>query len=312
MPARHYYVVLNPRAGTALGAGVTEDKLRTRFAEAGLQATVADGESLDARIQSAVNSDSDVIVAAGGDGTVTAVASALVGTKKILCVLPLGTVNRVARDLNIPLDLNEAFAALAGMEPKRIDVGEVNGRFFLHMVVIGLVPGLAAGREQIRGKKGPSAMLGLFRYFFRRLKRTRRLALIVEPQSKDARVERVKAIAVANNAYDEGLGRFFSRRELDRGYLTLYLLRRSSILDFLRLAVKMVLGRWREDAALDIKYAKAANIRSSKAKLQVMLDGEVQSLDGTLHFRIRPRALSVLAPVARELSTPVYEQSLAR
>ena len=107
---------------------------------------------LAAQVAAAIDSDADVIVAAGGDGTITAVASALVGTDTALAILPLGTVNLLARDLGIPLDVNAAIAALAAMQPRKIDVGEVNGAVFLHKIVFGFVPGLAAARERLRGR----------------------------------------------------------------------------------------------------------------------------------------------------------------
>ena len=65
-------------------------------------------------------------------------------------------------------------AALVTGETHRIDVGEVNGRIFLHKVVVGVIPGVAAGREHIRGRHDTSAKIGFLRYFFRRLARARR------------------------------------------------------------------------------------------------------------------------------------------
>ncbi len=298
MPGARYQVILNARAGTALTLGITAEKLRLKFLQAGLTAIVdnEEDEPLEGRVKKAVAGPCPIVVAAGGDGTVGAVARALVGTDKTLCILPLGTVNKLARDLKIPLDLDGAVSALASMHPRRIDVGEVNGRLFLDMVVIGLIPGLAAGREHIRGKGGWAVLLALSRFFYRRLKRTRSMALQVGPHTEKASVQRVKSAAVANNEYAEGVGRFFSKKQLDGGSLALYLLKQSSVGTLVRLAVKMVMGRWRKDSALITITARQARIRSRKAKLQVMLDGEIETFSGTLHFSIRPLALSVLAP----------------
>lgn len=140
MPDRHYHVVLNPNSGTALALGLTGDTLRERFEREGLTATVdADGETpLRDRIAAAIAGDADVVVAAGGDGTITALAEAIIGSGKTLAMLPTGTANLLARDLGIPLDLDQAIAGLRDMVPHNIDVGEVNGRAFLHNVTIGL------------------------------------------------------------------------------------------------------------------------------------------------------------------------------
>ncbi len=92
---------------------------------------------------------------------------------------------------------------------------------------------MAAGREKIRGRQDATAKIGFLRYFFRRLARAKRIAVVIEPGEGERRVERVQAMAVASNAYDEGLGQFFSRQSLDRGTLTLYVLHHFTAAQFL-------------------------------------------------------------------------------
>ena len=255
--------------------------------------------ALDERIAAAVSSDCDVIVAAGGDGTVSALASKLVSSDKILAVLPLGTVNSLAKDLGMPLDVKAWVAALAAMEPQQIDVGEVNGRIFLHMVVIGLIPSMAAGREALRGRSEAKAKLGLFLYFLRRISRARRLAIHIDPSNDAARIERVQSVAVTCNAFEEGFGRFLARGTLDAGELTVYQLKHLHLGDMLRLAAKMLLGRWQGDEALTILNAPAVTIRSHRPRLQIMLDGEIASMSLPLEFRVKPQALWVLTAPAK-------------
>jgi hypothetical protein len=203
-----------------------------------------------------------------------------------------------AGDLSIPLDVEEWIAAFDAMRERRIDVGEVNGRIFLHKVVIGFVPGIAAGREYIRGRGGIGAVFGFLRYFFRRLFRARRLAVTIRPSDGPPRVIRVQALAVATNAYEEGFARFFSRPRLDAGTLTLYILKHLGVGDLARLLVAKLLGNWRGDAALEIESVESVTIRSARKSLNVMIDGEVETMQTPLDFTIRPGALRVLAPVA--------------
>lgn len=289
------HVILNARAGTA--DGLTPDALDALLQENGFDAVVdarAD-RPLDDRIAEALASDASVIAAAGGDGTVTAVASALIGTDRALAILPLGTANMLARDLAIPIDVPAIVAALPTYRPIAIDVGFVNGAIFLHKVVIGLIPGLAAGRERVRGSS-LAAKLGFLRYFVRRLRRARRMAVEIVTDRGRRRVHRVKAVAVASNAYDEGFGMFFSRRRLDRGHLTLYTLRDLTVGQVLRLAGGMIIGRWRAHQALTITPVSEVTIRSRRARLMAMIDGEVRGLATPLRFTLKPRALTVLAP----------------
>jgi diacylglycerol kinase family enzyme len=291
-----YYVIFNERAGTASAQGLTADQLRAMFEGAGLRCHV-DGRSdmpLGERVADAIAGPADVIVAAGGDGTITALAEALTGSPKSLAILPLGTVNALAKDLNIPLEIEQSVQALAKGQRQLIDVGEVNGRTFLHKVVVGVIPAVAAGREFIRGRRGIAAKIGFLRYFVRRLQRTKRMAVLIRTPDGETRIERVQAIAVASNAYDEGLGQFFSRSALDQGNLTLYILRHLTPGDVIRLTISMLMGNWQHDDALSIESVQAVTITTHKELLKVMFDGEVETLRTPLEFSIRPKALSVI------------------
>lgn len=311
MAQRAYYVVLNANAGTANALGMTAERLMELFDANGMRVTIdADtSRTMADRIARAVASPAEIVVAAGGDGTITALAEALVDSSKALAILPLGTVNALAKDLKIPLNIADAVKSLSTATAQLIDVGEANGRIFLHKVVVGLIPGVAAGREHIRGNQTAAAKIGLLRYFFRRLARARRIAVAIETDTGKT-VERVQAIAVASNAYDEGFGQFFSRENLDRGTLTLYVLKHFTFRDFVRLTSGMLIGRWRDDQALRVQSVSTVTIRSHKSLLKVMFDGEVETLTTPLVFRIRPLALSVLTPVGITGTVPTEFEAL--
>ena len=122
----------------------------------------------------------------------TAVAEAIVGTNKTLGILPLGTVNRLAQDLAIPLGPDKAIGVLATLNPVHIDVAEVNGRVFLHNVTIGLMPRIALVREQICGKRGISPKAEFVRYFLERLSLAKRLAIEVDQADGPVRIYRAQ------------------------------------------------------------------------------------------------------------------------
>lgn len=294
------HIMLNASAGTALAQGVRPEQVIERFTAAGLTVSLDADRSrpFEDRLETARRSPAPVLVAAGGDGTATALAQVAVETGKTLAVLPLGTANLLARDLGLPLLVDDWFAALGEMQPRRIDVGEVNGQVFLHKVVIGAVPGIAAAREHIRGHFELSAKLAFLGHAARRLSRLRRFAVEITPMDGAPHIERVQSIAVANNDYDEGPGRFFSRTRLDQGKLSLYLLRHLDFGDALRLALRMMLGNWKHDDVLEIENVAALELRTRRRKVRAMLDGEVLMLRSPLAFRVRPQALTVLAPPA--------------
>ncbi len=122
------------------------------------------------------------------------------------------------------------------------------------------------------------------------------MAIEITGGDGEVKVRRLAAIAVANNAYDEGLGRVLSRSKFDQGTLGLYVVERLDLGDLLRLSGEMLIGHWLQDEALHVETAAELTLRMRKSTVKVMFDGEVRSLDVPLRFRIRPGALSVLAP----------------
>ncbi|GIW23251.1 MAG: hypothetical protein KatS3mg068_2258 [Candidatus Sericytochromatia bacterium] len=79
----------------------------------------------------------DVVIAAGGDGTINEVVQGLAGTKTILAILPVGTTNVLARELNIPLNFEKALEIIPNGEVISIDLGIINNRYFVLMAGIG-------------------------------------------------------------------------------------------------------------------------------------------------------------------------------
>ncbi len=293
-----YHILLNPNSGGAMRLGVTAERLHELFAGRD-EAVSIDADSdrpFEQRLRIARNSNAEFLMAAGGDGTATGLAQVAMETGRSLAVLPLGTANLLARDLAIPVTIEEWFAALDTMVPRRMDVGEVNGRIFLHKVVIGAVPGIAAAREHLRGRGDLAAKLGFLGHFVRRLSRIRRFAAEIATSSGEPRIERVQSIAIANNDYAEGLGKLFQRQRLDGGTLSLYLLRHLSVADALRLAAEMALGSWKNDDVLEIENVRAVVVRTRWLRIRAMIDGEIDTLASPLRFRILPLALSILAP----------------
>src|SRR5450631_959914 len=89
-----------------------------------------------------------LVIGGGGDGTIAAVAAALVDTDAVLGVLPMGTLNHFAKDLGIPLELEKAVQTLFTGKVARVDVGEVNGRIFLNNSSIGFYPSIVQERKR--------------------------------------------------------------------------------------------------------------------------------------------------------------------
>src|SRR5688500_1443894 len=159
-------VILNQAAGTlaASQAGDEPVRIRAGFAAAGVEADVrsVEGPDLERVTRQAGAEGFDAVVAGGGDGTLNTIANALAGGPVAFGVLPLGTHNHFAKELNVPLDLDAAVPALAAGTTTQLDVGEVNGRVFLNFSSLGLHPMMVKHRDAQRDVLGRNKFVAMF------------------------------------------------------------------------------------------------------------------------------------------------------
>src|SRR5207248_6027529 len=121
---------------------------------------VAGGEC-EVRCRALAERGDPLVIVGGGDGTVAAAAAALAATETLLGILPLGTLNHFARDLGLPLNINEAVRLIASGPERRVDVAEMNGRIFINNSAIGLYPLMVIDRDLQRMRLGRSKRLAI-------------------------------------------------------------------------------------------------------------------------------------------------------
>jgi diacylglycerol kinase family enzyme len=290
-------VLVNGASGGGHDGGVAA-KIEQAFRGAGAEARVEvvnGGDALLARTKKLVQERPGRIVAAGGDGTMNAVASLLAGSGIALGVLPLGTLNHFARDLGIPLELAEAAGNALRGKVREIDVGEVNGRVFLNNSSIGLYPAMVRRREKQRRRLGRGKWQAMLWASLNVLRAHPFLHLRLEVGGAEHR-RRTPFVFIGNNVYRmEGFD-IGARERLDGGVLSLYLTARRSRLGLLLLALRALLGRLYQGRDFEGGTATRLRIDARHKRLLVALDGEVAAMDLPLDYRIRPRALRVIVP----------------
>lgn len=264
---------------------------------------VPDGSALSELSESLVASGTDVVVAAGGDGTINAVASALAHRTAALGVIPAGTLNHFARDLHIPLDPEQAAHALANGGTIQVDLGEVNGRIFVNNSVLGLFPNYRFTKEawERRGFGKTAArrliakMAGLLRVFWR----LPHLNLTVETEA-GVRQLRTPFVLIGNNDHRmEGLA--FGRRDtLSDGCLWVYAMRPCTRWGLLKMLAGLILGRVKRSSVFHVLQTSRVRIDSKPRRIGVGLDGEMVRMVAPLEYRSLPRALRVITPLADE------------
>lgn len=293
------HVIVNRRAGTVLDweSGPLREEILGAFRAHGhdVKLHLIAPDDLRQTIARVLQSGCQALVVGGGDGTVRAAAAELLGSNVPLGVLPLGTLNRLARDLGIPLSLPEAAAVLARSEIKAIDVGEVNGRIFLCNSVYGLPAIFSQYRQSLRGKPSLERFKGYLSAIKEMLRSRRRIELDVDHGHARLRL-RVLSMAVSNNRYIEKPSLMLEKDGLHHGVLAAYVSQHPSGWAMARAVIRAMLGRFKSDPHIVHFEADEIDISGRRSRVRLANDGEIETFDLPLQYRIRPGALKVLVP----------------
>jgi diacylglycerol kinase family enzyme len=238
--------------------------------------------------------DLHCVVAVGGDGTVRAVASYLIGKKTPLAIIPAGTFNHLAKDLNIPKNLETCLALISRQQTQQIDVAEVNGHFFLNNASIGLYPQAVLNRQK-------------YFFIFRFKVLAMAIAIIklllefttftVNYQFQGKQIEMVTPLVfISNNLYRLELLKLAARTALNKGKIYLYLNHCGTRLQFLKLLMNVFLRKQKKvEGTFDIQPVTACTLTLKRSTVSVAIDGELIHLATPLHYRIHSKQLTVIS-----------------
>lgn len=285
-------VFLNARSGSS-GVEVGE-KVAALFAELGVECDVTKlEEGLDLKGLATSEPGDVVFVAAGGDGTVNAVSQALAGTGRTMGVLPVGTLNHFAKDLGLPLQLEDAVRAIAEAQVREVDAAEVNGEIFVNNSSLGVYPTMVREREYMK-KTGLNKWASLVLASAKAFARFKCLTVDLEVDGKARRCT-TPFVFVGNNEYClEGMA-LGERKRVDAGFLSVYIAPGATRATMLRLLFAAMLGRVKDAPEFEEFKVRQFSVEvRRKRHLRVSLDGEVTRMQGPLHYVIQPRALRVI------------------
>ncbi len=291
-------VIINAAAGGG-SEGEAARAVEAAFEACGVRVHVSlahDGAEVSELARRALADGARAIVGGGCDGTVGSVAAVLAGTDGVFGVLPLGTLNHFAKDLGIPLGLEEAARNVCEGREVRVDVGEVNGQVFVNNSSLGLYPRIVRRRDKLRERGGIGKWSALARAGLAVLRRHPFLNVRLDADGRRI-TRKTPFVFVGNNEYEtEGL-QLGGRARLDAGRLSLYVAHRTGRLGLLRLVLSALLGRLRRARDFDALDAEEVWVETRRPKrLPVAIDGEVTVMTTPLHYRVRPGALKVIVP----------------
>jgi diacylglycerol kinase family enzyme len=308
-------VLLNATAGTlakANGAGAASERIRALFAAEGINADVRSGavKSLcDAAHGACGSAEYGVIIAGGGDGTLNAVAGVVAEHDKVFGVLPLGTHNHFAKDMGIPLKLEDAIVALARGTVREVPVCEVNGQLFLNFSSIGVHPEVVRHRDAQRKALGRRKFFAMFIASIKVLVRFPliRVRIAIDHGPPFARV--TPSVIVGNNVHQLRMFGLVGGDYADRGTLGVFVARSRGRMGMLWLSVRALVGSLDRAETFEALSGSTARIENRHRTLHVSIDGEVTDLPPPLQYRIRAKLLKVLVPVDSAESAEASSQS---
>ncbi len=245
-------------------------------------------------VKKALSKNHNTIIAAGGDGTLNAVASVLLGLDVTLGILPMGTFNHLARDLGIPSNISDAAKVIANGKAGTIDVGMVNGKPFFNNSSIGLYSKLVHYRDEEQ-KIGWSKRLAVIKAMLTSIGKYS--FLNVEMEINDSqKLIKTPLVFIGNNKYNlEGMN-IGSRENITSGLLSVYIIKHAGKINLVSLILWAILGKLRDHDKFDEYSTRSVVLKTRKRFLRVALDGEIISMASPLHYEIKPKALKIIIP----------------
>jgi diacylglycerol kinase family enzyme len=285
-------IIVNPHSGSAPARGQLCEALRAAALDADVVPLQTTPDAV--RWLSRLAGRYDVLVAAGGDGTVSTVATVAARTGKALGVIPAGTLNHFARDTGIPLPLEAALGVIAAGHTRLIDVAVVNDCVFVNNVSIGAYPRLVWERNRARhaGLPRPLATsVAVLRTWIDLDAVSVRLAF-----GKTELVRRTPFVLVGNGEYEVEGTEFGKRPTLSAGTLSLYMTPESGRFTLLMVPVRALLRTLTRHEKFETYTASSIRMDTRAFRIRVALDGEIRSLESPLRFSIRREALRTIVP----------------
>lgn len=237
----------------------------------------------------------DLVIVGGGDGSINAVAEALLKTKLPLGILPLGTANDLARTLKIPESIDKATKVIAFGEIRQIDLGCVNDKYFFNVASLGLSVKITQNLS-----KGAKRRWGVLAYFLTAIKviiKTRPLRAEIRYNDQSIKVKTLQ-IAIGNGRYYGGGMTIEENAEIDDQLLNLYSLEIKHWWQMLPLIWGLPGGKQKYLSGVRTLQAKQIEVYTRKP-YKINTDGELTT-STPASFHLIPKAISVFVPLAEE------------
>lgn len=296
-------VILNGRSGkrdTSMA-----NTIRAAFNDYGATAEVRifrKGSDIAPATRAALKEGFTTIVAAGGDGTMSAVASVLCGTDAVMGIIPLGTFNYFARSLDIPVEIPQAVRLLTDGVRRKIRLATINDQVFVNNASLGAYPAILKTREDTYRRWGRSRAAAYWSVLVTLVTLRRPLHLKIDTGAEVIE-RRTPLVFAVNNAFQlEQLG-LGGCDDIAKGRLVLFVAPDSTRWGMLRHVISLALGNAEQNVDYDLIAADQILITTDRSERDVARDGERSRMRAPYRLQVVEEALSVLVPEARQEDT---------
>lgn len=245
----------------------------------------------------ALKTGTQVVIAAGGDGTINEVVQAVAKTDVRLGILPVGTTNVLARDLSLPLNWQQCCRLLPELVPYAIDLGQVNERYYLLMAGFGL--DAAISLDTSRSLKRWAGMFAFVAGSLKHLFSTRPYRLHMEITDERGRRKVLRRRAhqvVVSNATTYASGWVVApEARFNDGILEVLIFKARRVWEMLYPLAVLILHQRRESRHIEHQRVVSIKIRSNR-KMPIQVDGETMG-HTPASVTVHPQALLLLVPV---------------
>ncbi len=302
-PAGQVRILLNRGSGKRSEAA--QERIRAALKAAGIDADLKPlkhGSDIVPAARRAIDEGFGTVVAAGGDGTISAVAGVLRGTGVTMGILPMGTFNYFARSLDIPTETEDAARLLAQGTTRPIRIATINDRTFLNNASLGAYPAILKTREDTYRRWGRSRIAAYWSVLLTLVTLRKPLRLRIEANGRTIE-RRTPLVFAVNNAFQLDQIGLRGREEIAEGRLALYIAPDSGRWGMLLHALSLAMGRAESDVNFELIAAKRIRIDTKRSPRDIACDGERARMRAPFDLGVDEGALDVIAPPSRREGT---------
>lgn len=300
MASGGFNILINVKSGTVLNMGTPA--IETAIEASGLvvkELCLSEPEDMQTNLERFSTQKAQLLIG-GGDGTIRETAKYLSTRNKAFGVLPFGTMNLLAHDLDITTLQSALNAYAAGVRTESVDAGYVNEELFLCCASIGTMPRASVYREENRKKNNFLLIPQMFLFVLQNLEKHKKQRIVLDVDGKMIKVHS-PGVVIADNRFadsDQLMESNFKRASLTDGELAAYISTTKTRASHLRFVMRLLFGHWLKDPDLMEVFGKRIVLFTRRKRELVSIDGEVMKLDTPLAFTLKPKSIKLLVPAA--------------